>query len=122
MQLTAGYSPQQNGVAERRNRYLQEIAVCMLLDAGLGKQYWGEAIAATAYIQNRLPLWVVQKTPMELWCGEKPNLSELKVFGCEAYVYVPDVKRSKLQSRAEKLTFVGYACGSKAYGKNYHKS
>lgn len=52
MQLTAGYSPEQNGVAERRNRYLQEMAMCMLLDAGLEKQYWGEAVAAVAYIQN----------------------------------------------------------------------
>lgn len=115
MQLTAGYSPQQNGVAERRHRYLQEMAVCMLLDAGLEKRYWGEAIAAAAYIQNRLPSRVVQKTLMELWCGVKPDLSHLKVFGCSAYVYVPDVKRSKLQSRAEKLIFVGYACESKAY-------
>lgn len=69
MQLTAGYAPQQNGVAERRNRYLQEMAVCMLLDAGLDKRYWGEAIAAAAYIQNRLPSRSVHKTPMDLWCG-----------------------------------------------------
>lgn len=115
MQLTAGYAPQQNGVAERRNRYLQEMAVCMLLDAGLEKKYWGEAIAAAAFIQNRLPSRSVTKTPMELWCGEKPDLSHLKVFGCEAFVYIPDAKRVKLDSRAVKLIFVGYACGSKAY-------
>lgn len=115
MELTAGYAPQQNGVAERRNRYLQEMAVCMLLDAGLGKQYWGEAIATASYIQNRLPSRSTEKTPMELWSGQKPDLSELKVFGCDAYVYIPDVKRKKLEKRAEKLTFIGYACGSKAY-------
>lgn len=115
MQLTAGYAPQQNGVAERRNRYLQEMAVCMLLDANLDKKYWGEAIATAAYIQNRLPSRSVAKTPMELWCGEKPDLSRLKVFGCEAFVYIPDAKRVKLDSRASKLLFVGYACGSKAY-------
>lgn len=115
MQLTAGYAPQQNGVAERRNRYLQEMAVCMLLDANMEKRYWGEAIAAAAYVQNRLPSRSVEKTPFELWNGEKPDLGHLRVFGCDAFVYIPDAKRRKMQSRAEKLTFVGYACGSKAY-------
>lgn len=114
-QLTAGYSPQQNGVAERRNRYLKEMAVCMLLDAGLEKRFWGEAIAAAAYIQNRLPSRSVQKTPFELWTGHKPDVGNLKVFGCQAYVHIPDVKRSKLDSKAEKLIFVGYDCKAKAY-------
>lgn len=115
MQLTAGYAPQQNGVAERRNRYLQEMAVCMLLDAKLDKRYWGEAIAAAAYVQNRLPSRAVGKTPYELWNGDKPDLGHLRVFGCEAFVFIPDAKRGKMQRKAEKLTFVGYACGSKAY-------
>ena len=115
MQLTAGYSPEQNGVAERRNRYLQEMAMCMLLDAGLEKQYWGEAVAAAAYIQNRLPSRTVHKTPFELWSGQKPDIGHLKVFGCEAFVHVPDAKRGKMDSKAKKLIFVGYDCGSKAY-------
>lgn len=115
MQLTAGYAPEQNGVAERRNRYLQEMAMCMLLDAGLEKQYWGEAIAAAAYIQNRLPSRTVGKTPFELWSGQKPDVSHLKVFGCQAFVHVPDAKRGKMESKAEKLIFVGYDSGSKAY-------
>lgn len=115
MQLTAGYAPQQNGVAERRNRYLQEMAVCMLLDAGLDKQYWGEAIATAAYLQNRLPSRSVSKTPFELWKGKKPDFSHLRIFGCEAFVHIPDSKRGKLDSKAEKLIFVGYECGSKAY-------
>lgn len=67
MELTAGYAPQQNGVAERRNRYLQEMAVCMLLDAGLEKRYWGEAIAKAGCIQYRLPSRSVGKTSIVLW-------------------------------------------------------
>lgn len=62
-QLTAGYSPQQNGTAERRNRYTNDMAVCMLLDAKLHKRYWGEAVATAAYIQNRTPSRVVEKLP-----------------------------------------------------------
>lgn len=114
-QLTAGYSPQQNGVAERRNRYINDMAVCMLLDANLDKRYWGEAITTAAYIQNRMPSRVVRKTPYELWHGRKPDLSNLRVFGCDAYVRIPDAKRGKLDEKAEKLTFVGYDCRAKAY-------
>lgn len=54
----------------------------------------------------------VEKTPFELW---KPDLSGPKVFGCDACVYVPEVKHKKMERCAEKLTFVGYECRSKSY-------
>lgn len=114
-QFTTPYSPQQNGVAERRNRYLQEMAICMLADAGLGKLYWGEAVMTAAYLQNRLPSRVVSKTPYELWTGRKPRFEHLRVFGCDAYVHVPDAKRSKLDEKSIKLTFVGYSEDHKGY-------
>lgn len=114
-QYTTPYSPQQNGVAERRNRYLQEMAICMLTDAGLEKLYWGEAVMTAAYLQNRLPSRVVAKTPFELWTGRKPKFDHIRVFGCDAYVHVPDVKRSKLDEKSIKLTFVGYSEEHKGY-------
>lgn len=55
------------------------------------------------------------KTPFELWSGQKPDVSHLKVFGCEAFVHVPNAKRGQMESKAENLIFVGYDCGSKAY-------
>lgn len=114
-QYTAAYSPQQNGVAERKNRSLQEMATCMLLDAGLGKQYWGEAVMTAGYIQNRMPSRSVDKTPFERWVGRKPSLKHFRVFGSAAYVHIPDVKRSKLDAKAQKLLFVGYCEDRKAY-------
>lgn len=114
-QYTTPYTPQQNGVAERKNRALQEMANCMLLDAGLPKCYWGEAVVTANYVQNRLPSRVVDKTPFELWTGRVPDLSELKVFGCEAYVHVPDQKRKKFDAKARKLVFVGYSTQHKGY-------
>lgn len=108
-QFTTPYTPQQNGVAERKNRALQEMANCLLLDAGLPKRYWGEAVMTAVHLQNRLPTRAVQRTPYELWTGQKPDFKQLRVFGCEAYVHIPDVKRKKFEPKAEKLIFVGYS-------------
>lgn len=114
-QYTTPYSPQSNGVAERKNRSITEMATCMLLDSGLEKRFWGEATMTATYLQNRLPSRSVAKTPYELWWGRKPDLSRVRVFGSEAYVHVPNVKRSKLDTKARKLTFVGYSANHKAY-------
>lgn len=114
-QYTTAYSPQQNGVAERKNRTLQEMASCMLLDAKLPKRYWGEAIMTAAYVQNRLPSRVIDKTPYEKWFGVAPVLSHFRIFGSPAYVHIPAVKRSKFDSKAKKLLFVGYCEDRKAY-------
>ena len=114
-QYTTPYSPQSNGVAERKNRSITEMATCMLLDAGLEKRFWGEAVLTATYLQNRLPSRSVQRTPYELWWGRKPDLSHVRVFGSEAFVHVPSVKRSKMESKARKLTLVGYSMEHKAY-------
>ncbi|KXJ74708.1 hypothetical protein RP20_CCG013114 [Aedes albopictus] len=114
-EYTTAYTPQQNGVAERRNRYLQEMATAMLIDAKLEKKYWGEAVMAAAHLQNRLPSRSVSCTPFEKWFGRKPNLNYLKVFGCKAWVHVPDSKRGKFDSKARKMTFIGYSEQHKGY-------
>lgn len=114
-QFTTPYTPEQNGVAERKNRSLQEMAVCMLADADMEKLYWEEAIMTATYLQNKIPSRVVSKTPYELWTNHKPNISHLKVFGCEAYVQIPAAKRFKLDQKSVKLTFVGYSEKHKGY-------
>lgn len=114
-EFTAGYAPQQNGVAERRNRTLNEMGLCMLLDAGLPRRFWAEAVNTAAYLQNRLPSSAIGSTPHEIWFGTKPDLQHLKVFGCSAYVWTPPQKRKKFEEKATKMTFVGYASDSKAY-------
>lgn len=114
-QLTAPYSPEQNGVAERKNRSLLEMSRCMLIDAGLDNKYWGEAVATANYLQNRLPTRTTAKTPYELWFSQIPDLTRIKQFGCEAYVHIPKEKRRKLDEKAKKLIFTGYSEESKAY-------
>lgn len=106
------YSPQQNGVAERRNRYIQEMALCMLLDAKLPKRFWGEAVTTAVFLQNRLSSRSIECTPFEKWFNRKPNLNILKVFGCEALVRTRGAKSS---SKPKKLVFVGYDSETNGY-------
>lgn len=114
-QLTAPYSPQQNGIAERKNRYLVEAMRTTLIEVDLPKTYWGEAITTACYLQNRLPTKDKDKTPFELWHGVKPNLSHVKIFGCKAFAHVPKERRKKLDSKAQMYTFIGYSQESNGY-------
>ncbi|CAJ2636761.1 unnamed protein product [Trifolium pratense] len=119
-QLTTPYTPEQNGVSERRNRSIMEMARCMLHEKDLPKQFWAEAANTAVYLQNRLPTKVLKdKTPFEAWYGYKPSLTFLKVFGCVCFAHVPQVKRDKLDKKAIPGIFVGYSSVSKAY-KVYH--
>lgn len=77
---TAPYTPQQNSVAERKNRSLIEMARCMLIDVGLPFTFWGEAVMAANYVQNRLPGKSVETTPFEGWYGRKPLISHFRPF------------------------------------------
>lgn len=114
-QMSAPYSPQQNGVAERKNRHLKEMMRCMLAESSLEKKFWGEAINTANYLQNRCPSSSIVGTPYELWNRKKPSYSHLKIFGSEAYVHVPKEKRRALDVKSVKLVFVGYEEGRKAY-------
>lgn len=90
-QYTVAYTPQQNGLAERKNRSLMESACSMLQTAGLSHQFWEEAVATTCYLQNRLFTSVVAAgyTPYSLWFGHQPDLTHLRIFGSPAYSILP---------------------------------
>ena len=71
--------------------------------------YGGFAIEAANYLRNRLPTKAVEgQTPIESWSGKKPDLCHLKIFGCNCFVHIPDVLRSKLDSKTKRCVFVGY--------------
>lgn len=100
-------TPQQNGVAERMNRTLVERARCMLSNAGLSKEFWAEAVNTTCYLVNRsLSTAIECKTPEEMWSGSLASYIDLRVFGCPAYAHVNE---GKLEPRAKKCIFLGYA-------------
>uniref|UniRef100_A0AAG5DV13 Retrovirus-related Pol polyprotein from transposon TNT 1-94 n=1 Tax=Anopheles atroparvus TaxID=41427 RepID=A0AAG5DV13_ANOAO len=114
-QFSSPYSPQQNGTAERKNRYLVEMVRCMLSQAKLDHRYWGEAIITANYLQNRLPSRVIKSTPYERWNGKKPDIKHIRPFGIDVYCYIPSQKRGKLDPKAYKLKLMGYSEQSKAY-------
>ena len=115
-QFTNPYSPEQNGIAERLNRTIIESARSMLLHASLPQQFWAEAVNTAVYLHNRSPRVALKdKTPYECWYGSKPNVSNLRVFGCLSFVHAPDGKRQKFHPKASKAIFVGYPQDTKGY-------
>ncbi|KRY11615.1 Retrovirus-related Pol polyprotein from transposon TNT 1-94 [Trichinella patagoniensis] len=114
-QFSSPYAPQKNGVAERKNRALVEMAKCMLTDAKLPECFWGEAVCTAAYLQNRLPSRSISKTPFELWTGIKPNVEHIRIFRSKAYSYIPKQKRRKWDNKAREGVIVGYGGSTKGY-------
>ena len=116
-QTTTAGTPQQNGVAERLNRTLQEKARSMMVSSGVSGRFWGEAVMCACYLRNRSPSRVLteEKTPEQMWSGWKPSVAHLKVFGCKCYVWIPEKDRKKMDERSWTGMFVGYSTVSKGY-------
>lgn len=114
--FTAPYSPQQNGVVERRNRTMIEMARSFLKQMNMPNYFWGEAVRHSIYILNRLPTRAITGiTPYEAWCGEKPHVEHIKVFGCTAYMKVPGTNVKKLDDRSKAVIYLGKEPGTKAF-------
>jgi hypothetical protein len=114
-QLTMPRTPQQNGVAERRNQTLLEMVRSIMAQANLPISYWGDAFFTTAYILNRVPSKSVPSTRYELWTGKKPDLSNLRPWGSAGFVHDTSHKYGKLGSRGKKCIFIRYSEHSKGY-------
>ena len=114
-QYTMPGSPDQNGVAERRNRKLLDMVRSMLSSSNLPKSLWTEALKTTVYILNRVPTKAVPKTPFELWKGWKPSLRHMRVWGCPSEVRIYNPQEKKLDPRTISGYFIGYAERSKGY-------
>lgn len=114
--LTAPYSPQQNGVVERRNGTLMEMTRSVLKHFRLPNYMWGEAMRHSAYILNRVATRVLKHvTPYEALRGSKPNLSHIRTFGCIGYAKVVKPHLKKLEDRSRVLINLGTEPGSKSY-------
>ncbi len=113
---SCSYSPQQNGVAERKNRHIVEITRAMLNEKNLPNYFWAKVVVTIIYIMNRTPTAAIHgMTSEEKFTSKNPDVSHLRVFGCIAYVHVPDEKRLKLDPKAGKCIFIGYSLEQKGY-------
>lgn len=107
--------PQQNGIAERKNRTLKEMMNAMLISSGLPDQMWGEAVLSACYILNKVPHKRIPATPYELWKGHSHNLNYLRVWGCLTKVGLPSFKKNNIGPKTVDAVFIGYALNSAAY-------
>ncbi|GJX63530.1 retrovirus-related pol polyprotein from transposon TNT 1-94 [Tanacetum coccineum] len=106
---TPPYKSQHNGVSERRNRTLLDMVHSMMSQTTLPKSFWDYAFASAARILNMVPTKKVENTPYEVWHGQAPKMSYLKVWGCKAIVKHDTLtKPDKLEPRSIKCIFIGY--------------
>ncbi len=107
-ETTAPYTPEHNGVAERKNRSLLEAARCMLIHAGMELRFWAEAVAYACDISNVGPTKSVsKKTPLEALNGEKPSVGRFRVFGCRALALDQVGSNGKFAPRTKEMVYLG---------------
>ena len=110
MQVTAPYAHAQAGKAERYVRTIEDGIQTLLADAKLPPSFWGDAALTTQYLRNRLPTSTLpaDSTPYEIMYGTKPDLSHLRVWGCQCFPSIPPELRTKGGPRRYEAIFVGY--------------
>ncbi|GKE73439.1 retrovirus-related pol polyprotein from transposon TNT 1-94, partial [Tanacetum coccineum] len=113
--ISSPYTPEQNGVAERKNRTLKEAARIMLSGSVFSKQYWTEVVATACYTQNRSTIVKSHlKTPYEIFRKRIPNISFIHVFGCPVYIHNHKDHLGKFDEKANDGYLLRYSLVSKA--------
>ncbi|GJV02627.1 ribonuclease H-like domain-containing protein [Tanacetum coccineum] len=115
-EFSVARTPQQNSVAERKNRTLIEAARTMLADSKLPTTFWAKAVNTACYVQNRvLVIKTHNKTPYELFLGRKLALSFMRPFGCPVTILNTLEYLGKFDGKSDDGFFVGYSINSKAF-------
>jgi hypothetical protein len=115
-EFSSPYTPQQNGVVERKNRTLLDMARTMLDEHKTPDQFWAKAINTACYSINRLYLHrILKKTSYELLTGKKPNVSYFRVFGRKCFILIKRGRNSKFAPKAVEGFLVGYDSNTRAY-------
>ena len=110
------YSPQKNGVVERKNRIVMSMVRSMLKAKDLPRELWGEALSTAIYILNRSSTKALQeKSPHEVLTGKKPSMDHMRTFGSIFHVKNTKGHLNKLEDRSQPMFFIGYELGTKGY-------
>ncbi|GJV35802.1 reverse transcriptase domain-containing protein [Tanacetum coccineum] len=115
-EFSVARTPQQNGVAERKNRTLIEAARTMLADSLLPIPFWAEAVNTACYVLNRVLVTKPQnKTPYELLIGKPPSISFMRPFGCPLTILNTLDPLGKFDRKSDEGYLLGYSTSSKAF-------
>ncbi|RVW95141.1 Retrovirus-related Pol polyprotein from transposon RE2 [Vitis vinifera] len=116
-QSSCAHTPQQNGVAERKNRHLVETARTLLLHSNVPFRFWGDAVLTACYLINRMPSSVLHdQIPHSLLFPDQPlYFLPPRVFGCTCFVHILTPGQDKLSAKAMKCLFLGYSRLQKGY-------
>jgi hypothetical protein len=121
-EFSSPYTPQQNGVKERKNRTLLDMARTMLDEYKTPDRFWAEAINPACYSINQLYLHrILKKTSYELLTGKKPNVSYFRVFGSKCFILIKRGRSSKFAPKVVEGFLLGYDSNTRAY-KVFNKS
>jgi hypothetical protein len=121
-EFSAPYTPQQNGVVERKNWTLIDMARTMLGEFKTPERFWSEVVNTACYAINRLYLHrLLKKTSYELLTCNKPNVSYFRVFGSKCYILVKKGRHSKFAPKAVEGFLLGYDSNTKAYTQDLLK-
>jgi hypothetical protein len=115
-EFSVPYTPQQNGVVERKNRTLIEAARTMLDEYKTLDNFWAEAVNTACHAINRLYLHkIYKKIAYELLTGNKPKVDYFRVFGCKCFILNKKAKSSKFAPRVDEGFLLGYASNAHGY-------
>ena len=107
---------QQNGVIERQNRVIQEMARAMLHNKDVARNLWGEAVNTACHTITRVYFKLdTKKTPHELWKGRKPNIKYFRIFGSTCFILKDRKNVGKFDFQSYEEIFLGYFSINKAY-------
>jgi hypothetical protein len=109
-------TPEKNGVAERKHRYIVETARSLFLSTSIPNEFWGEAIITAISLINTISSsYNSGFSPFEKLYGYVPDYSSFRVFGCTCFVLHSHAEHSKLSFRSAMCVFLGYVEGKKGY-------
>ncbi|KAL3630661.1 hypothetical protein CASFOL_023645 [Castilleja foliolosa] len=114
--MSCPYTPQQNGCAERKHRHIVEMGLSLLAQSNMPLKYWQDAFTTATFLINRTPAKGIEfLSPIEKLTKQKPNYSDLKVFGCLCYPHMRPYNKHKLEFRSIAGVFLGYDTQYKGY-------